>query len=152
MSKKLTLKQEKFINNYIKSGNGTQSVIGAGYNCKDETVAKSIACENLTKPYIMKRKQEILAKTERETVLSLIERKEKLSNIVRHSIEMPVSAGHIIAAADQLNKLDGSYPPEKHAVIGDILIEVIHRDVKETDANKTSQDRLSEGVYEKEKV
>jgi phage terminase small subunit len=49
MQKKLTLKQNKFVKEYIKTGNGAQSAIKAGYS---EKTAKNIASENLTKPYI----------------------------------------------------------------------------------------------------
>jgi phage terminase small subunit len=53
--KKLTVKQSRFIKEYIKTGNGTQSAIKAGYS-KD--TAYSIANENLNKPEI-KRKIEL---------------------------------------------------------------------------------------------
>lgn len=47
--KKLTLKQKKFTTEYLKSGNGTQAAIKAGYS---KYSAKEIASENLTKPNI----------------------------------------------------------------------------------------------------
>jgi phage terminase small subunit len=47
--KKLTLKQQRFIKEYVKSGNGTQSAIKAGYSKKS---AREIAKENMTKPLI----------------------------------------------------------------------------------------------------
>lgn len=60
MRHKLTLKQQKFADNYIETGNATQSAIDAGYSKK---TAHSIATENLQKPalksYIDKRMQEI---------------------------------------------------------------------------------------------
>lgn len=49
MSKKLTIKQEKFVQNYIEHGNGTKAAIDAGYS---DNSAKAIASENLTKPYV----------------------------------------------------------------------------------------------------
>jgi phage terminase small subunit len=42
----LTTKQAKFLKEYIKTGNGTQSAIKAGYS---EKTAKIIASQNLTK-------------------------------------------------------------------------------------------------------
>lgn len=45
----LTIKQDKFVNNYIETGNGTQSAIAAGYNPNS---AYSMSAENLTKPVI----------------------------------------------------------------------------------------------------
>ena len=46
---KLTLKQKKFADEYIISGNATQSAIKAGYSKKTAGV---IAVENLEKPNI----------------------------------------------------------------------------------------------------
>lgn len=46
---KLTLKQRKFIDEYIRTGNATQSAISAGYSKK---TAANTGNENLRKPYI----------------------------------------------------------------------------------------------------
>ena len=43
---KLTVKQKKFADEYIKTGNATQSAITAGYSKK---TARAIGQENLTK-------------------------------------------------------------------------------------------------------
>lgn len=48
---KLTLKQERFVDNYIANGgNGTQAAIEAGYS---ENCATVIATENLRKPNVV---------------------------------------------------------------------------------------------------
>lgn len=46
---KLTAKQQRFCDEYIKDFNATQAAIRAGYS---ENTAKEIGCENLTKPNI----------------------------------------------------------------------------------------------------
>jgi len=51
MSKRLTLKQLKFIQLYIETGNATKAAMTA-YRCKNENTAKSLGSENLTKPDI----------------------------------------------------------------------------------------------------
>ncbi len=51
MSKRLTLKQLKFIQIYIETGNATKAAMET-YRCKNENVAKSVGSENLTKPDI----------------------------------------------------------------------------------------------------
>jgi len=51
MSKRLTLKQLKFIQIYIETGNATKAAMTV-YNCKNENTAKSLGSENLTKPDI----------------------------------------------------------------------------------------------------
>lgn len=53
---KLTAKQEKFCKEYIVSLNATQASIKAGYS---EKTAKAIGTENLSKPAIQKRIQEL---------------------------------------------------------------------------------------------
>jgi phage terminase small subunit len=80
MSKKLTPKQKKFADNYIESGNATQSAIKAGYSKK---TAKSVGSENLTKPdikaYIDKKMREI----ESDRIMGAQEALEFLTNVVR---------------------------------------------------------------------
>lgn len=48
---KLTKKQKGFANDYIDTGNGTQSAL-KNYDTNSVDVAKSIASENLTKPNV----------------------------------------------------------------------------------------------------
>lgn len=77
---KLTAKQKKFADNYIKTGNATQSAIDAGYSKK---TAKSVGSENLTKPdikaYIDKKMREI----ESNKIMGAQEALEFLTNVVR---------------------------------------------------------------------
>ncbi|MEK1350143.1 terminase small subunit [Limosilactobacillus fermentum] len=49
ITKKLTLKQQRFVDEYIISGNATQAAIKAGYSKK---TAKQMGTENLAKPII----------------------------------------------------------------------------------------------------
>lgn len=46
---KLTIKQKKFADALLKSGNGTQAVVEAGYAVQDRKSAGVISAENLTK-------------------------------------------------------------------------------------------------------
>ena len=57
--KKLTSKQEMFCQEYLKDLNGTQSALRAGYSVK---TAKDIAGENLSKPIIKERIEQLKAK------------------------------------------------------------------------------------------
>ncbi|KAF0439756.1 terminase small subunit [Pediococcus acidilactici] len=76
----LTAKQKKFADNYIETGNATQSAIDAGYSKK---TAKSVGSENLTKPdikaYIDKKMKEI----ESDRIMGAQEALEFLTNVVR---------------------------------------------------------------------
>lgn len=51
MARKLTKKQRDFVNEYVDTGNGTESALAA-YDTQDPEVAKVIASQNLTKPQI----------------------------------------------------------------------------------------------------
>lgn len=48
----LTIKQRKFVDEVVKSGNATEAVKKAGYKIKNRHVAESIGSENLWKPEI----------------------------------------------------------------------------------------------------
>jgi len=50
--KKLSLKQKRFADDYIETGNATEAA-ERNYNVKNRNVAKSLGNENLTKPDIM---------------------------------------------------------------------------------------------------
>ena len=53
MSRKPTLKQKAFVEEYVRNGgNGTQAAMKV-YDTEDNATARSIASENLTKPDIM---------------------------------------------------------------------------------------------------
>lgn len=67
MERKLTPKQSRFINEYIKSGNGTQSAIKAGYS---KHTANEIAAENLAKPSIKSKIDEVMSKEAAEIGLN----------------------------------------------------------------------------------
>lgn len=60
MAKLRSLKQRKFIKEYVKSGNATQSAIKSGYSPK---TAYSIGSELLSKPVIQSEIKEVLDKT-----------------------------------------------------------------------------------------
>ena len=58
-------------------------------------------------------------------VAIVVDRLKLLSEIARHRIEAPVTAGHRIAAIAELNKLEGSYPPERHLIAGEVVLRIV---------------------------
>ena len=80
MSKKLTPKQKKFADNYIESGNATQSAIKAGYSRK---TAKSVGSENLTKPDIKSYIEKKMKEVESHKIMDAKEAMELLTRIAR---------------------------------------------------------------------
>lgn len=120
--KKLTIKQTKFADEYIISGNATQAAIKAGYSKK---TAGQVGAENLKKPYIKSYIDERMKKLEEEAiadqaevlkyltrVLRDEEREDVLVNVGNYEQEiqsMKVSAKDRIKAAELLGKRYGSW-------------------------------------------
>ena len=120
--KKLTIKQKKFADEYIISGNATQAAINAGYS---EKTARKIGSENLTKPDIKAYINERMKKLEEEAIADQAEvlkfltrimrdeeKEEVLVNIGNFEQEiqtMKVSAKDRIKAAELLGKRYGSW-------------------------------------------
>ncbi len=77
MSKNLTKKQDKFVKEYLDTGNGTQAALKA-YDTKNENTASSIAWENLRKPEIQVAIQDS-AKTAQAVILQLAQSAENES-------------------------------------------------------------------------
>lgn len=113
--KKLTLKQKLFCQYYLETlGNGTEAVIRAGYKVTskegqpDRILAKSIASENLTKPYIRKHIDKLLkAKGFNDDSVKL----QHLS-LISQSKNLPVK----VRAIDLYYKVKGDYAPERFKV------------------------------------
>jgi hypothetical protein len=114
MKDKLTPKQDKFVANYIEIGNGTESVIQAGYNVKDRKVAGVISTENLNKPKVKnaieKKKQEVLSVIEDESMnlvqclLSLAKNKDTPGHVkIKAIIDLLDRAG---IASNQTKHID----------------------------------------------
>ncbi|MFG0934912.1 terminase small subunit [Staphylococcus sp. 231237_7MaSpsaltlick] len=77
---KLTVKQQKFADEYIISGNATESAIKAGYSKK---TAASVGAENLRKPYIRDYIQTRIESLENEKLMSVKEALILSSSIAR---------------------------------------------------------------------
>lgn len=78
--KKLTIKQQKFADEYIKTGNATQSAINAGYSKK---TARQVGAENLTKPNIKSYIDKQLTKLEDESIADAKEVMKYLTQAMR---------------------------------------------------------------------
>ncbi|MCD8851650.1 terminase small subunit [Staphylococcus xylosus] len=77
---KLTVKQQKFADEYIISGNATEAAIKAGYSKK---TARSVGAENLTKPYIMEYINKRLNELKEERLMSIEEALTLSASIAR---------------------------------------------------------------------
>lgn len=119
---KLTAKQRKFCDEYIKTGNITKSAINAGYAKRS---AHSIGTENLQKPAIKAYIEKQMKKLESEKIAGAKEALEYLSSVMRgeqtESVatakgvypDVPVSAKDRITAAKEILKRYPSDPVSK---------------------------------------
>lgn len=81
--KKLTQKQQRFVDEYIISGNATQAAIKAGYSKK---TARFVGAENLTKPNIKVELEKRNAEIKSQKTMDMQEVMERLAAIARGEI------------------------------------------------------------------
>ena len=81
---KMTEKQKKFCDFYLKHGNATQACIEAGYS---EDVAGQQGAENLKKPYIVSFIQERSQEASNKRIADITELKEFWTNALRGAEE-----------------------------------------------------------------
>ncbi len=108
MSKRLTLKQLKFIQRYLETKNATQAAMEV-YRCKNENVAAVLGSENLTKPDIACE----IDKHRKEGGLSI----QKAINAINdgYDAEKKGAPDHNVRlrSADMTLKLADAYPKNK---------------------------------------
>jgi phage terminase small subunit len=116
----LTIKQEKFCQEYAKCGNATQAYTNAGYKVSKE-VAKVNASRLLTKANIKNRLVELAEETKIESIADIQEMQEVLSKIIRREmcdeiinsdgerIKKPTAIKDIISAIEKLGKMQGAF-------------------------------------------
>jgi len=112
---KLTKKQKGFVKDYVETGNGTQSAL-KNYNVKDETVASSIATENLRKPLIQNAIKSIAEQIPDELLLQVHLEGLKASRTIKSTdsgdiVEPDYAVRH--KYLDTAHKIKGTYAPEK---------------------------------------
>jgi phage terminase small subunit len=100
---KLTEKQKRFCDEYIKLGNAKEAAINAGYSKK---TAKSMGAENLTKPDLKKYIDERMEQLASERIMSAQEILERLSLIANAKIKETV----VVANADGYSEVEK--PPD----------------------------------------
>jgi phage terminase small subunit len=112
MAKKLTPKQKCFADNYIILGNATEAALRAGYS---KTTARSIGCENLTKPDILEYMEKRLEELEAAKYLDMKEALQITASIARGEgrvqgdyISYPNDSDRL-KALDQFYKVNGAF-------------------------------------------
>lgn len=99
----MTHRQELFIQEYIKTGNATNSAIKAGYS---KRTARSIGQRLLTNVDIKKKINELSQKIACNNIMTAKERQEYLTKLINAD---DVKISDKLRAVDMLNKMTGEY-------------------------------------------
>ncbi len=120
---RLTNKMRAFTKEYIKNGfNGTQAALKT-YDTMDYNTAHSIAAENIQKPAIKQRIDEVLNEGIEDTEIRDTHKRNLLQDT-----NIPASN----QALDMLYKIKGAYAPEKRISLnGTLTAEQIDNRIKE---------------------
>ena len=125
---KLTPKQERFAQLVAAGATQIQAYRDAGYSFNNASLnglyVNASALANNTK--VALRITQLRAPSARPAEASIAERREVLASIIRDDHRTPLTAKEKIYAIAELNKLDGSYPAEKHAILKDVRISVVY--------------------------
>ncbi len=111
--KKLTVKQKKFVDFYVETGNATESAIRAGYSKRTAAV---IGQENLRKPYIRKAIAARLKELESKRVATAKEVMEFLTSTMRGEVKEEVVVSDFLGDGVSQTKI-----VEKHVGVRDRL-------------------------------
>ncbi|QYU58200.1 terminase small subunit [Weissella confusa] len=149
---KLTVKQKKFADAYIRLGNATQAAIEAGYSAKTADV---IGAQNLgklsVKSYIDERMTEvsnkrIMSATEALELLSRIARGEEMETVVvgtaqgAETVERPPDNKQKMAAAKELLK---RFPDNDRLLDAQVRKMEADADISEAKAKLLNDDRVA---------
>jgi phage terminase small subunit len=117
--RKLTLKQERFAREYIKEGNASEAVRRAYPNVKTPLSVRVVGSENLTKPNIRERIDELLAeemsKREVASILSRNIRQNKNLGASNSAIELYARMTPDMLQASKSVRLNLNLSPEQRA-------------------------------------
>lgn len=132
ISEKLTQKQQRFVDEYIISGNATQAAIKAGYSKRS---SQQTGAENLLKPVIKAELDRRNAEIKSAKTADMQEVMEYLASVMRgeqtESVatakgiydNVPVSAKDRIKAAELIGKRHGAWTDKKE-ISGNMNIDI----------------------------
>ena len=105
---KLTIKQKRFADEYIISGNATQSAIKAGYSKKTAGV---IGDENLKKPNVAEYIKKRLDVLDAERTMSLKEAIWRISSIARRKVQKGYSKTYNKITGEVEKEIEYTFTP-----------------------------------------
>jgi len=112
-------RQKKFVKLYLSGIPAGRAYEKAGYESTGGA-SEAAASRMLRSAKVRDHIKTMNEKTDDETVATLKERKQTMTEIMRNTKhESPQDA---IRASAELSKMDGGYEPEKHEIVYDIVI------------------------------
>lgn len=115
----LTQKQENFALNLFSGMKQRDAYLKAGYSKKQlSATLDENASRMASDSKVVARLRELRAPTANSTKMLVAEREDRLSEFGRETIEgkYGISRQSNITAIQELNKMDGAYPIERHAL------------------------------------
>lgn len=120
MSNKLNVKQEKFIQGLI-NGLSQRQAYKEAYNPKySDKIVDNRACELFNKDEIQVRYKELLEKMQEKSIMTAIERRKWLTDIINGKIKHDGKTANFnekLKALEMLNKMTGEYTQNINANI-----------------------------------
>lgn len=109
VSRTLTAKQSRFIDEYMVDMNGAAAAVRCGYSTR---TSRAIAAENLAKPYI---KAELQARQAADAARLSIQRKDVLNGLLEAAAmaKLQCDPSGMVAAWKQVGHLLGYYSPDR---------------------------------------
>lgn len=147
MGKKISIKQQKFIDAYIELGNATEAAKRAGYKCKSYSAYASVGAENLKKlaHFINERLHEL----KKEKTADLTEILEFLTSVLRGEITetvfYPISGeredirANVRSRVDAAKELLKRYPRRLDEEHQRLLLEKLRAEIKDMKSDVSEQ-------------
>ncbi|HAM0968830.1 TPA: terminase small subunit [Listeria monocytogenes] len=161
---KLTEKQKRFADEYIKCGNATEAARLAGYSDK---TANRIGAENLSKPVIKDYIANALEELEAKRVMDYTEAMQLLTEIARGEMEEEVLLSHAdgysrvnkkaditqrLAALKEIIKRNAVSGRDREALQNNLLQAQIAKAIAEADIYKNRASKLIANESEKAQI
>lgn len=147
MSRKISVKQQKFIDAYIELGNATEAAKRAGYKCRSAHAYESLGAENVRKlePFINARMKEL----KQAKIADLTEVLEFLTSVLRGEITEivfnPINGqqeeirANVRSRVDAARELLKRYPGKLDEERQKLLLEKLRAEIKYMRAEVSDQ-------------
>jgi len=113
-------RHESFCLHYMSNLNGSQSALAAGYCARNPKNAHITAWSLLKREDVQSRLKELADVMADQAIMTVVERKVRLSEIARASYEDPDRDGDPMVAIALLNRMDGLYRRNKAEVAASV--------------------------------